>query len=72
MMHGRLLRQIAVEAVKFDRGTWIGKMNTCWEQFGWKDANVEVLKELLDVEVREMLDTITWRKVRRNEVRRWR
>ena len=25
---GRLLRQIAVEAVRFGKGTWIGKMST--------------------------------------------
>ena len=31
----------------------------CWGQFGWKDVNVEVLKELLDVEVREVLEAIT-------------
>ena len=60
---GRLLRRIAVEAVRFGRGTWIGKMSVCWGQFGWKDVNVEVLKELSDVEAREVLEAITWRKV---------
>ena len=62
---GRLLRRIVVEAVRFGRGTWIGKMSVCWGQFGWKDVNVEVLKELSDVEVREVLEAITWRKVRK-------
>ena len=52
-----------MEAVRFGRGTWIGKMSVCWGQFGWKDDNVEVLKELSDVEVREVLEAITWRKV---------
>ena len=56
---GRLLRRIAVEAVRFGGGTWFGKMSVCWGQFGWKDVNVEVLKELLDVEVREVLEAIT-------------
>ena len=60
---GRLLRKIAVEAVRFGRGTWIGKMSTCWGQFGWKADNMEVLKELSTVEVREMLEAIAWRKV---------
>ena len=59
---GRLLRRIVVEAVRFGRGTWIGKMSVCWGQFGWKDVNMEVLKELSDVEVREVLEAITWRK----------
>ena len=62
---GRLLRRIAVEAVRFGRGTWIGKMSVCWGQFGWEDVNVEVPKELSDVEVREILEAITWRKVRK-------
>ena len=39
-------------------------MSTCWGQFGWKDVNVEVLKELSTVEVREMLEAIAWRKTR--------
>ena len=60
---GRLLRKIAVEAVRFGRGTWIGKMSTCWGQFGWKADNMEVLKELSTVEVREMMEAIAWRKV---------
>ena len=54
-----------MEAVRFGRGTWIGTMSVCWGQFGWKDVNVEVLKELSDVEVREVLEAITWRKVRK-------
>ena len=54
-----------MEAVGFDRGTWIGKMSVCWGQFGWKDVNVEVLEELSDVEVREVLEAITWRKVQK-------
>ena len=50
--------------VRLGRGTWIGKMGMCWGQFGWKDVSVEVLiKELSAVEVREMLEAITWRKV---------
>ena len=52
-----------MEAVRFGRGTWIGKMSTCWGQFGWKADNMEVLKELSTVEVREMLEAIAWRKV---------
>ena len=39
-------------------------MSTCWGQFGWKDVNVEVLRELSNVEVREMLEAIAWRKTR--------
>ena len=31
---GRLLRRIAVEAVRFGRGSWFGKMSVCWGQFG--------------------------------------
>ena len=31
---GRLLRQIAVEAARFGRGTWIDKMSMCWGSLG--------------------------------------
>ena len=49
-------------------------MGMCWGQFGWKDASVEVLKELLAVEVREMLEAIVWIRGQygRNGARRWR
>ena len=57
---GWLLRRIATAAVRLDRGTWIGKIGMCWGQFGWKDVSVEVLKELSDMEVREMLEAIAW------------
>ena len=46
--------------MRLDRGTWIGKIGMCWGQFGWKDVSVEVLKELSDMEVREMLEAIAW------------
>ena len=39
---GRLLRRIAVEAVRFGRGNWIDKMRVCWGKFGWKDVNVRI------------------------------
>ena len=37
----------------------------CWGLFGGKDVIVEVLKELSDVEVREVLEAITWMKVQK-------
>ena len=49
--------------MRFGRGIWIRKMSRCWGQFGWEDVNVEVLKELSDMEVRKILESITWRKV---------
>ena len=61
---GRLLRRIAAEALKFGKGNWICKMSVCWGQFGWKDVNVEVLKELSTGELKEMLVASAWRKVR--------
>ena len=44
--------------MRFGRGTWICKRSTCWEQFGLKVVNVEVLEELSTVEVRKMLETM--------------
>ena len=40
-------------AVRFGRGTWNCKMSMSREHFGWKDVNVEILKELSTVEARD-------------------
>ena len=38
---GWLIRQVATEAVKFGRGSWLRKMSMCCKEFGWKDASME-------------------------------
>ena len=32
---GRLIRQVATEAVKFGRGSWLCKMSMCCKEFAW-------------------------------------
>ena len=32
---GRILRRVAVEAVKYGKGSWMQKMLNCCREFGW-------------------------------------
>ena len=58
---GRLIRQVATEAVKFGRDSWLHKMSMCCKEFGWKDVSMEGVRGLSNVEVKEM-ESIAWRK----------
>ena len=64
MYDGRLIRQVATEAVKFGRGSWLHKMSMCCKEFGWKDVSMEGVRGLSNAEVKEMLESIAWRKTR--------
>ena len=59
---GRLIRQIATEAVKLGRGSWIWKMSMCWKEFGWQETSMEGVRGLSNAEVKEILESIAWRK----------
>ena len=59
---GRLIRQVATKAVKFGRGSWMQKMNMCCKEFGWQEINMEGVRGLSNAEVKEMLESIAWRK----------
>ena len=61
---GRLIRQVATEAVKFGRGSWLRKMSMCCKEFGWKDVSMEGVRGLSNAETKEMLESIAWRKAR--------
>ena len=43
---GRFTRQVATEAVKFGRGSWLCKMSMCCKEFGWKDVSMEGVIEV--------------------------
>ena len=64
MYDGWLIRQVATEAVKFGRGSWLRKMGMCCKEFGWKDVSMEGVRGLSNAEVKEMLESIAWRKTR--------
>ena len=58
----RLIRQVATEAVKFGRGSWLRKMSMCCKEFGWEDVSMEGVRGLSNAEVKEMLESIAWSK----------
>ena len=57
-----LMRQVATEAVKFVRGSWLHKMSICCKEFGWQDVNMEGVRGWSNAEVKEMLECIAWRR----------
>ena len=38
------------------------KMNMCCKEFGWQEINMEGVRGLSNAEVKEMLESIAWRK----------
>ena len=66
---GRLIRQVATEAVTFGRDSWLRKMSMCCKEFGWKDVSMEGVRGLSNAEVKEMLESIAWRNGREMEVK---
>ena len=60
-MSGQLIRRVA-KAIKFGRGSWMQKMSMCCKEFGWQETSMEGLRDLSTAEVKEMLESIAWRK----------
>ena len=61
---GRLIRRVATEAVTFGRGSWLRKISMCCNEFGWQDISMKDVRGLSNTEVKEMLESIAWRKTR--------
>ena len=61
---GRLIRRVATEAVKFGRGSWLRKISMCCKEFGWQEIEMKDVRGLSNTEVKEMLESIAWRKTR--------
>ena len=61
---GRLLRKVASEAVECSRGSWMRSISKCVEKCGWQDVNIGVIRELSEVDVKDMLLSVAWRNVR--------
>ena len=61
---GRLIRRVATEAVEFGRGSWLRKISMCCKEFGWQEIEMKVVRGLSNTEVKEMLESIAWRKTR--------
>ena len=39
-------------------------ISKCVEKFGWQDKNIGVIRELSEVDVKDMLLSVAWRNVR--------
>ena len=59
---GRLIRRVATEAVQFGRGSWLCKISMCCKEFGWQEIKMKDVRGLPNTEVKEMLESIAWRK----------
>ena len=59
---GQLIRQVATEAVKFGRGSWLCEMSRRCKEFGWQEISMEGVRGLSNAEKKEMLESIAWRK----------
>ena len=62
---GRLLKRVSVEAIRLNKGTWIKKMNACCNDFGWQNVRVEQVKDMSENELKRMLESVVWRRVRK-------
>ena len=61
---GRLIRQVATEAVRFGRGSWLCKISMYCNEFGWQDISMKDVRGLSNTEVKEMMESIAWRQTR--------
>ena len=65
----RLLRRVAVKVVKHGKGSWMKRMSNCGREFGWQEVGAEQVKSMSEAELKGMLESVAWRKVRKNGVR---
>ena len=63
VMH-MMIRRVATEAVKFGRGSWLRMISMCCKEFGWQEIKMKDVRGLYNTEVKEMLESIAWRKTR--------
>ena len=63
MYEGRLLRKLARQAVECGKGAWVKNMAKCCVEFGWQGMEADAIKDLSELEIRDMLSSIAWRKV---------
>ena len=61
---GRILRRVAVEAVKYGKGSWMQKMLSCCREFGWQEVGAEHVQNMSEAELKGMLESVEWRRVK--------
>ena len=55
---------MAVEAVNYGKGSWMKRMSSCGREFGWQEVGAEQVKDMSEAELKGMLESVVWRKVR--------
>ena len=61
---GRILRRVAMEAVKYGKGSWMQKMLSCCREFGWQVVGAEQVQNMSEAELKGMLESVAWQRVR--------
>ena len=61
---GRILRRVAVEAVKYGKGSWMQKTLSCCKEFSWQEVGAEQVQNMSEAELKRMLESVAWRRVR--------
>ena len=54
----RLLRRVALQAVKYGWGSWLKKMVSRCREFGWQEVGVEQVKDMPEAELKGMLESV--------------
>ena len=60
----RWLRRVATESVRHGKGSWMRKMARCCQDFDWENVGQPQIQNLSETELREMLESVAWRKVK--------
>ena len=60
----RILRRVALEAVKHGRWSWLKKMVSCCNEFSWQEVCVEQVKDMPEAELKGMLESVAWQRVK--------
>ena len=58
------MRRVALEIVKHSKSSWLKKMVNFCREFGWQEMGAEQVKGMSEAEVKGMLESVAWRKVK--------
>ena len=59
------MRRVALQAVKYGWGSWLKKMVSRCREFGWQEVGVEQVKDMPEAELKGMLESVAWWRVKR-------
>ena len=64
MYDKRLLRRVTTESVQHGKGSWMRKMARCCQDCDWENVGQPKIQKLSETELRGMLESVAWRKVK--------